>query len=253
MANPYFRFKQFAVWHDRCAMKVGTDGVLLGAWCGCEGRKRILDVGTGTGLIALMTAQRNPEARIDAVEIDADAAGQAAVNFAESPWAKRLNVILADFGTFAAERDCGEGYDLIVSNPPYFERSLKAKGEQRTMARHTDSLPLERLIAGASRLLTADGVLALVYPIDADARIRALAAEAGLRPKRRVEVRGTPEAAPKRVLAEFRRATSEAAAAGVSTTFASSREQSGELVVELARHVYSPEYIALTRDFYLKM
>jgi tRNA1Val (adenine37-N6)-methyltransferase len=232
-------------------MKVGTDGVLLGAWCDCEGRRRILDVGAGTGLIALMTAQRNSTARIDAVEIDPDAARQASVNFAQSPWADRLHVILSDFSAFVGQGNKGEAcepYDLIVSNPPYFERSLKAKGEQRTMARHTDTLPFETLIAGASRLLSPIGVLAMVYPIDADERIRALAAESGLHVLRRVEVRGTPEAAPKRVLAEYCRMSTE-----TMTGFASHTELSTELVVELARHIYSPEYIALTREFYLKM
>ena len=241
MANPYFQFKQFTVWHDLCAMKVGTDGVLLGAWASVEGRRRILDVGTGTGLIALMAAQRNGETLIDAVEIDADAARQAEANFAASPWADRLHVILSDFSRF----DSGQRYDLIVSNPPYFESSLTSPGRQRTLARHTASLPFEALIASARSLLAEGGLLALVYPADADERIRSLAIEAGLRPRRRLAVRGTPDAPVKRVLAEYelRQVASPMP----------EHEERAELTVELARHEYTLEYIALTRAFYLKM
>ena len=122
MSNPYFQFKQFKVCHDRCAMKVGTDGVLLGAWASLENAATVLDIGTGAGLIALMAAQRNPVARIAAVELDADAACQAAENVQASPWSSRVEVICAD----AKAYEPGMRFDAIVSNPPYFASSLKS-------------------------------------------------------------------------------------------------------------------------------
>ena len=157
MANDYFSFKRFTVWQRRAAMRVGTDGVLLGAWFdpGGDGA-RMLDVGTGTGVIALMAAQRNPSARIDAVEIDAGSCADAAENFAGSPWAERLALFGESFVSF-----CGHAtrkYDRIVSNPPYFVGSLKCPDPGRTRARHTDSLPHPELLAGAAGLLTEKGM-----------------------------------------------------------------------------------------------
>lgn len=133
MPNPYFSFKQFTVYHDRCAMKVGTDGVLLGAWADVVSARNILDIGTGTGLISLMMAQRC-NARIRAVDIDADAVEQARGNVAASPWQDRIEVELQDICHFTSETL----FDVIVSNPPYFTDSLKCPGKQRNIARHTD-------------------------------------------------------------------------------------------------------------------
>ena len=136
MPNPFFRFKQFTVYHDRCAMKVGTDGVLLGAWTNLSQSRRILDIGTGTGLIALMMAQRVPEVPITAIDIDAEAVNQANENFSASPWNNRLEAVLQDVCTYTEKNS----FDTIVSNPPYFINSLKCPDNQRTTARHTDTL-----------------------------------------------------------------------------------------------------------------
>lgn len=245
MANPFFKFKQFTVFHDLCAMKVGTDGVLLGAWCDVEAKKRVLDIGTGTGLISLMIAQRNTDARIDGIELEPDAATQAEVNFCKSPWGDRLAVIPADFAHFALQPH--EKYDLIVSNPPYFENSLKADCGKRATARHTDSLSFEDLIAGSASLLAESGRLALIYPIEADVRICEIAAMHQLVCYRRTVVRGHASAMPKRVLVEFCRKQSDVSLQETDLC------QEQELIIETGRHEYTPEYIALTRAFYLKM
>ena len=156
-----FRFKQFAVEQDDVAMKVGTDGVLLGAWANCEGAKRILDIGTGTGVIALQMAQRNAEAQIHAVEIDEAAAKRARANFDNSPWAERLNVEQ----TAVQEFSPAEKFDLIVSNPPYFVDSLLPPDTKRSTARHTHDLTFEELDNAVARLLAGDGKFALILPV----------------------------------------------------------------------------------------
>lgn len=246
MANNFFRFKQFTVFQDKCGMKVGTDGVLLGAWCQVADRKRVLDIGTGTGLIALMIAQRNETAQIDALEIDSEAHLQAQINFEASPWKERLNPLLGSFVDYKVEPE--HRYDLIVSNPPYFENSLKANCDKRSQARHTDTLPFDELIAGAAQLLTEKGLLSLVYPVEANEKIQQLALTNGLICVRQVLVKGNPLAAVKRVLAEF-----TFAAEDVDKSIVSSAPETSELIVEMERHQYSDTYIALTRAFYLKM
>lgn len=155
-----FRFKQFEIEQDRCAMKVGTDGVLLGAWA--QGGCRILDIGSGTGLISLMMAQRFPEAEVVGIDMDADACGQARENVMASPFRDRVEIVccrLQDFG--------GAGvFDAIVSNPPFFVDSLKNPDSKRTMARHTDSLPFRDLFAGVKRLLSDKGVFSAIVPAE---------------------------------------------------------------------------------------
>ena len=146
MSNSYFQFKQFTVFHDRCAMKVGTDGVLLGAWTRTGQGCSILDIGTGTGLIALILAQRIPDARITAVELDREAALQAAENVRNSPWAARIEVVEADIRQYATR--VSHPFDIIVSNPPFFNSSLHSPSEARTQARHTDSLSYAELFQG---------------------------------------------------------------------------------------------------------
>lgn len=235
MANPFFQFKQFVVWHDKCGMKVGTDGVLLGAWASVRPAGSLLDIGTGTGLVALMLAQRSPSnVSITALEIDPDAAAQARENVERSPWKERIAVKEADFRTF---RD-GQ-FDVIVSNPPYFTDSLSCPDQQRTRARHNDSLTYEELVEGVSRLLSPAGVFSVVIPMDVADRVTELAALKGLYPVRQLLVRTKPDAAPKRTLIAFSLTPGEC--------------EVEELLTEVARHQYSPEYIALTRDFYLKM
>lgn len=184
-----FRFKQFEIEQDRCAMKVGTDGVLLGAWA--QGGRRILDIGSGTGLISLMMAQRFPEAEVVGIDMDADACGQARENVMASPFRDRVEIEccrLQDFGgaSEAAEAsgtaeglkvdggasEAAEGlkaagvFDAIVSNPPFFVDSLKNPDSKRTMARHTDSLPFRDLFAGVKRLLSDEGVFSAIVPVE---------------------------------------------------------------------------------------
>lgn len=160
MSNDYFNFKQFSIHQRRAAMKVGTDGVLLG--CLAQGGERILDIGTGTGIISLMMAQRFPEACFTAVEIDDNAYLDAEENFAASPFADRISLVKAAFQDYA--KTCGVTYDCIVSNPPYFDESLENPDEGRTRARHTSSLPFRDLIGGAYQLLEEGGVFSVCIP-----------------------------------------------------------------------------------------
>lgn len=235
MPNPYFTFKQFTIRHDRCAMKVGTDGVLLGAWTDLSHSRQILDIGTGTGLIALMLAQRCPEARITAIDIDTDAIGQAQENIQASPWKERVEAKLQNICTYT---DSGK-FDTIVSNPPYFIDSLKCPDHQRNTARHTDTLDAGRLIRKVAELLTPDGRFSLILPAEQTDELISLAESHGLYPSRQTWVITRPGLMPKRILMEFRK---------TPATF-----HPDELVIELERHVYSEDYIALTKDFYLKM
>lgn len=230
-----FRFKQFSVLNDRTAMKVGTDGVLLGAWCPVEGIHRVLDVGTGCGVIALMIAQRNSGAVITGIDIDEGAIEEASLNFANSPWGERLTANLADFNDL---KD-GDRYDLIVSNPPYFTDSLPSPEASRTIARHTRSLTYRQLIEGAAHLLTGEGILALISPTDAEGDITEAATFASLPVRRITRVIPVEGAAPKRTL-----------------WILSRRDilyREDELTIARPDGTFTQEYIDLTRDFYLKM
>lgn len=230
-----FRFKQFAVVNDRTAMKVGTDGVLLGAWCPIDGARRILDVGTGCGVIALMTAQRNCHAVIDAIDIDHDAIEEAELNFGNSPWSDRLTAIEGDFNSMDTER-C---YDLIVSNPPYFTSGVLPTGDARITARHTGSLTYRQLIEGAARLLTEDGMLAMITPTDAEGDIIEAATFTSLPVRRLTRVIPVKGAEAKRTL------------------WLLSRQEmpylEDHLTIAHSDGSFTDEYIALTGAFYLKM
>lgn len=235
MPNPYFAFKQFTVRHDRCAMKVGTDGVLLGAWTDLSHSRRILDIGTGTGLIALMLAQRCMDAQITAIDLDSAAVEQAQENIQASPWKDRIEALQQDICTYHPNGT----FDTIVSNPPYFIDSLKCPDGQRSTARHTDTLDADRLIGKVSELLTSDGRFSIILPAEQTEDLIRVAGEKGLHPSRQTWVITRPGLSPKRILMEFRK---------TPVTL-----QPDELVIELERHVYSEEYIALTKEFYLKM
>lgn len=160
MSNDFFQFKEFTIHQRRAAMKVGTDGVLLGTMA--EGGKQILDIGTGTGIISLMMAQRYPDAQFTAVEIDDNAYLDAQENFAASPFSDRITLVKAAFQDYA--RTCGRTFDCVVSNPPYFDESLENPDEGRTRARHTSSLPFRELICGAYRLLEDGGCFSVCIP-----------------------------------------------------------------------------------------
>lgn len=236
MSNGYFRFKQFMVRHDLCAMKVGTDGVLLGAWA--EGGNRILDIGTGSGLIALMMAQRHAHAQIAAIDIDHDAACQARLNVAGSPFADRIDVWEASLQTFASQHAESSSFDSIVSNPPYFTNGLRNPDRQRSVARHTDTLPFRELFQGVSLLLAADGVFCLITPTECLSEMEAEASLSGLFLHKQTSIRTTLGKAAKRHLVAFRK------------TPATPSELREELLQDGQGH-RSEWYQELTKDFYL--
>ena len=236
MPNPFFQFKQFTVWHDKCAMKVGTDGVLLGAWTIVENARRVLDIGTGTGLVALMLAQRiSPDAQIIALEIDEAAAEQAHENVSRSPWKDRIEVIKEDFKLFHTD----DKFDLVVSNPPYFIDSLTCPDTQRNTARHNSLLTYEDLIQGVVKLLSTEGVFTLVIPADVANLVKEIAINYNLHAIRQLNVITKPDGAPKRILISF--------------SFTKVECVKEDLLIELARHQYSPEYIELTKKYFLHM
>ena len=203
-----FQFKQFGVEQDRCAMKVGTDGVLLGAWVGISAKTNaVLDIGTGTGIVALMLAQRLSEQQgsfhIDAIEIDAEAAVQARQNFSQSPWSSQLAAIHSSLQEFGLSAD--QTYDLIVSNPPFYNATLKPDDEARAIARHKDALPVDAIARFARQHLTPEGRLSLIYPTEYDTEVMTAMIVEGLRPIRICDVL-TKEGKPcKRRMAEFAR------------------------------------------------
>lgn len=217
-------------------MKVGTDGVLLGAWASLEGGGRVLDVGTGTGVIALMAAQRSPKARIDAVELDEQAARQALENAANSPWAGQIRVHHTTIQDFARENPVR--YEHILCNPPFFVRSLKAPDAARAAARHSDVLPFDELAAAVERLLAENGIFSVVYPATEAADFQRIMLARNLYATRRMQVRGTPRGPVKRVLLEFSRRPSPVV--------------EEELTIERAPKEFTEEYRRLTADFYLK-
>jgi tRNA1Val (adenine37-N6)-methyltransferase len=235
----FFRFKQFTVMHERCAMKVGTDGVLLGAWTAVANVRRIVDIGTGTGLLALMLAQRS-QALIDAVEIDQNACAQAAENIQRSPWPERIRVYHGPIQTYATAEQ--KPYDLAVANPPFFDNAYKTPQLHRNLARHDDTLSQSDLIAAAGRLLNDDGRLSVIYPEREARRFQQLAEEYGWHCRQILYVKPRPDKAIKRLLMEFGRTA--------DNTDIICRENT--LVLERARHVYTDDFINLIKDFYLK-
>lgn len=234
MPNPYFSFKKFTVYHDKCAMKVGTDGVLLGAWTNVNTSQKILDIGTGSGLVALMLAQRC-EASITAIDIDFEAVEQTKINIEASHWKDRMEVFHTDLCNFSPQYQ----FDTIVSNPPYFVDSLKCDDIQRNTARHNDTLTSEQLFENVSRMLCQEGEFSLILPFEQTDSAISIAEKHGLYPTRHTRVITRPGLPPKRSLLAFKKHSEEYV--------------SQDLVIELERHVYSTEYIALTKEFYLKM
>ena len=234
-----FQFKQFSIEQDRCAMKIGTDGVLLGAWAPIGHNPfSILDIGTGTGIIALMLAQRSAAEQIDALEIDEEAYEQSTDNFENSPWNDRLFCFHAGLDEFVEEPE--DEYDLIISNPPFYSEDYKSENEQRDLARFQDAMPFEDLIEAAALLLSENGIFSVIIPFKEEENFMALAKEYELYPIKITRVKGTPSSDIKRSLLAFGRNET----ATVLTD---------ELIIETARHIYTPEYIELTKDFYLKM
>jgi tRNA1Val (adenine37-N6)-methyltransferase len=232
-----FEFKQFTVQQDKAAMKVGTDGVLLGAWALINNNPAtILDIGAGTGLIALMLAQRSNAGQIDAIEIDENAYEQATNNFENSPWSDRLFCFHAGLDEFVEEPE--DEYDVIVSNPPFYKDDYKSENKSRDLARFQDALPFEELIEATAFLLSEKGFFSVIIPYKEEENFIQMALHCELYVKKITHVKGTPTSEIKRSLIAFsRNKTTETIV--------------DELVIETTRHQYTTEYIALTKDFYL--
>ena len=236
MPSNTFAFKQFTVKQDKCAMKVGTDAVLLGSWVSTEGADSILDIGTGTGVIALMLAQRS-KAEIDAIDIDSNACLQARENAESSPWSSQVTVHHESFQTFATR--AAKRYDLVVSNPPFFVDSSKASDIERTISRHTDLLPYHELIDGVLKVLKPEGRFCMILPAKEGEVFRDMASEKHLYLCKLTRVRTRADkATEKRLLMQFERKPSSFS--------------ENTLVIEKdERHSYTDEYKELTREYYL--
>jgi tRNA1Val (adenine37-N6)-methyltransferase len=233
-----FIFKQFKVSQDRCAMKIGTDGVLLGAWTNIKQNPfSVLDIGSGTGIIGLMLAQRCNAEIIDAIEIDDNAYEQSVDNFELSPWADRLFCYHASLEEFTDEIE--DKYDLIISNPPFYSEDYKTDNTQRDLARFQDALPFEQLLKSVSKLLIDDGTFTVIIPYNEMERFIEIANHFKLYLNTILQVKGTPNSEIKRCLLEL--------------SFIESKINTNELIIETSRHQYTQDYINLTKDFYLKM
>ncbi len=232
-----FKFKQFTIKQDKTAMKVGTDGVLIGAWTNCSNAQKILDIGSGTGLISIMLAQRNENAKITGIEIEKDAFLQSLENVNASPWSDRIEIKNKSLQVFAKKND--QKFDLIISNPPFFVNSEKAPEKKRNLARHTDSLPFKTLVSLSKKLLSTNGILSVIVPINKKKEFEFLANYNNLFLQRETVVKPNFTKLPKRILLEF-------------TKYVNNYE-GNYLILEIERHVYTQEYIDLTKDFYLKM
>jgi tRNA1Val (adenine37-N6)-methyltransferase len=236
MNSKPFQFKQFTIRQDKTAMKVGTDGVLLGAWVDLgHNPESILDIGTGTGLIALQLAQRSNCQIIDALEIEPNAFEQAVENFENSNWGDRLFCYHASIDDFANEID--DTYDLIISNPPFYNSTYKELEQKRALARHTKSLTFERLLNLTSKLLSKKGTCAFIIPSQEESEFLELAAGNNLFPLRITRVKGNIKTNFKRTLLQLGHAKSS--------------PKTNELAIEIERHVYTVDYKNLVEDFYL--
>jgi tRNA1Val (adenine37-N6)-methyltransferase len=236
MPGTSFAFKQFIIKQDMCAMKVGTDAVLLGAWIFPNGSKQILDIGTGTGVVALMLAQKT-EAHIDAIDIDTNAFNQASQNVLESKFSNQISLFHFSLQDYAKVAD--KKYNLIVTNPPYFEQSLKSSDEQRSSARHADVLPFEELINGVIKLLEPKGKFCLILPTLEAEKFRALAQKRGLFLSKLLRVKSkVNKDTDKRHLMQFE--------------FTPTEFSEKTIAIELdERHQYTDDYKQLTKDYYL--
>jgi tRNA1Val (adenine37-N6)-methyltransferase len=233
MSNSWFRFKRFMVNQEDCAMKVGTDGVLLGAWADIRPGGSVLDIGTGTGVVALMAAQRGAGS-VTAVEVDAAAAAQAARNAADSEWADRIEVVSMDVADYKTDIR----FDRILSNPPYFRDSLRSPDTGRNTARHNDSLSYETLVSCSASLLAPEGLLCVVLPYDAVGEFIRCASDSGLNLTGRTDVVTVAGHEPKRSLLSF------------SPSY--SIPLTNVLCIRDAGGNETDDYVGLVRDFYLK-
>lgn len=236
--NKPFQFKEFSVNQDRCAMKIGTDSVLLGAWANLDFNPfSILDIGAGTGVLSLMMAQRSPAEVIDAIEIDDNAYEQCVDNFETSPWGDRLFCYHAALQEFTEEIE--DKYDLIISNPPFYSEDYKTEDKQRDLARFQDAMPFEHLIEAVAKLLSKAGKFAVVIPYSEEEKLLSLASKSNLFVNNILHVQGNATSNIKRSLIEF--------------SFCESEILTKKMIIETSRHQYTEDYINLTQDFYLKM
>lgn len=231
MMKDEFAFKQFTIKQDLCAMKVGTDGVLLGTWA--QGGSRILDVGTGTGLIALLMAQRFPNATLEAIDVEESACKQAEENFLNSPFSDRLQVFHTSLQTFQPNSQ----YDAIVCNPPYFVDSLKNPDIKRSIARHTDALPFKSLFHHAARLLKPEGEFSIIIPVENIAAVLAESYISGFFTSKTTWIKTTANKPAKRALLAFSKSNTP------------TEEHHVSLLDE--HNMKSKWYRELTEDFYL--
>lgn len=240
MSTHPFKFKKFTVNQDQCAMKIGTDGVLIGAWASLENYpSNILDIGTGTGVISLILAQRSNAENIEAVEIDDNAYEQATSNFENSPWGDRLFCYHASIQEFATEMSEEEPYDLIISNPPFYTEDYKTNDKARDTARFTDAMPFQHLIVCAAHLLSEIGKFVVIIPKKEEVEFLKISEEHHLHLQKKCNVKGTKSSPIKRVMLEL--------------GFDKITPNTTTLTIEIERHKYTPEYIELVKDFYLKM
>lgn len=233
-----FHFKQFSLAQDRCIMKVGTDGVLLGAWTDVSGATNILDIGTGTGLIAIMLAQRTKNAMIDAVEIDEIACRQASENMLASPWSDRLVAINEPIQEFA--KNTSKQYDLIVSNPPFFSGGTFSDNLNRNEVRHTIKLPNGDLLSAVRSLLSENGKFCVILPTLEGLRFKERAQNYRLFCTKMTEVKPKQNKPVERILLQFEKKPQHL--------------EKSDLIIQFdSRNHYTEDYIALTGEFYLKM
>ena len=234
-----FQFKKFSINQDNCAMKVGTDAVLLGAWCPIDNNpKIILDIGTGTGILALMMAQRTSANQIDALDIDENAFEQATENFENSDYFDRLYCFHAGLDEFVDNPE--DEYDIIISNPPFYSEDFKSDNSSRNQARFQDAMPFQELIEAADLLLSENGIFAVIIPFKEEQKFIAIANHFELYPIKITRVYGNKLTPIIRSLLAFKRFEMPVLVAN-------------ELIIEIARHQYTEEYIELTKDFYLNM
>lgn len=241
MSNPWFRFKQFTIHQDRCAMKVTTDACLFGAWLAQrlgrpENPLQVLDIGTGTGLLSLMLAQAWPQARFTAVELDAHAAAQAAENVASSPFADRITVVPADIRSYRPLNT----FDLVVSNPPFHEQQLASPKAARRQAHHDETLTLSELLTASRRLVAATGLLALLMPFYRREEVLHQAAAAGFYAQEACDVQQTPQHDCFRTMQLLGRQPADAPVCQ-------------KLLITESNQAYSAEFVTLLRDYYLKL
>lgn len=236
MNDAPFHFKQFVIQQDKCTMKVGTDAVLLGSWIEARNTKTILDVGTGTGIIAIMLAQKS-NALVDAIDIDKNSCEQAKHNVSFSPWANRIHVFHVSLQNF--QNHTNRKYDLIVSNPPYFKDASKASMEARNKARHSDTLSFDELIKGVKLLLNPTGCLYVILPLKEGIAFRKKAAEQGLYCIQLMKVKTKPEKEEKRLMMRFE--------------FQRMDCEETQLIIQKENLSYTKEYIELTKEYYLDL